>query len=127
MGFERVSTLLAQERSVPSADEWDAARAIDFGIIGGSVDSAEDISDAVTRAVQEMHWLSIICFLEQVNPSDLVLLPDVAGRVSIELTQLRGYDPLEAYAAGLEVLCSVKAGYGGDPIPMSVEAHDAAN
>lgn len=105
MGFERVSTLLAQERSVPSADEWDASRAIDFGIVAGAHDEREHAVSNVTKAVRQMHWLSLVCFVEQVNPADLLLVPEVHGRVAIEVAQLRGYDPLEAYAASLEVLC----------------------
>jgi hypothetical protein len=57
------------------------------------------------RAVQEMHWISIVCFLEQVNHDDLLLLPEVASRIGVELAQLRAYNPLEAYAAGLVHLC----------------------
>jgi len=104
MGFERVSILLAQERSVPSADEWDAARSEEFGIVGGAARRASS-HDAVTLAVREMHWVSLACFLEQRDPIELALLPELAARVTIEVTQLRAFDPLEAYAASLEQLC----------------------
>jgi hypothetical protein len=105
MGFDRVSTLLAEERSTPSAEEWDAARAIDFGIVAQARHEREDPTSDITKAVRQMHWLSLVCFVEQVNPADLLLAPDVNGRVAIEVAQLRGYDPLEAYAVSLEILC----------------------
>ena len=106
MRFDRVSTSLAEESSIPSADEWDAARAIDFGIVAKTHREREDTTSDIVKAVRQMHWLSLACFVEQVNPADLLLVPDVHGRVAIEVSQLRAYDPLEAYAASLEVLCA---------------------
>jgi hypothetical protein len=111
MSFDRVGTVGAKERSVASpkewaAEEWDAARVLEFGIGQGALGKQQEPGSAVERAVQGMHWISIVCFMEQLNHADLLLLPDVAIRVSAEVAQLRGYDPLEAYAAGLVHLCA---------------------
>ena len=117
MGLERVSIMLAQERSVPSADEWDAARSEEFGIVtGGS--RRERPRDAVMLAVKEMHWLSLACFLEQCSPGNLPLVPELASRVTIEVSQLRAFDPLEAYATSLERLFDI----GGADVE---DVHDA--
>ena len=127
MGLERVSILLAQERSVPSADEWDATRSEEFGIVTGGGDRRDRPHNAVMLAVQEMHWVSLTCFLEQRNPTELALLPDLAARVTIECSQLRAFDPLEAYAASLEMLC--KSGDAGaqDGQPTNAGGLDAAH
>lgn len=109
MSFDLVGTVGAKERSVASpkewaAEEWDAARVVEFGIGQGAPGKQEKPGSIVERAVQGMHWISIVCFMEQLNHADLLLLADVASRVSAEVAQLRGYDPLEAYAAGLVYL-----------------------
>ena len=127
MGFERVSILLAQERSVPSADEWDAARSEEFGIVTGGGAQRDRPLDAVMLAVQEMHWVSVACFLEQRSPTELSLIPELAARVTVECAQLRAFDPLEAYAASLEVLCKSSDADTKHGQPTDVGGLDAAH
>lgn len=126
MGLERVSIMLAQERSVPSADEWDAARSEEFGIITGGAQRARP-HDAVMVAVQEMHWLSLACFLEQCSPAELPLVPELASRVTIEVSQLRAFDPLEAYATSLEKLCDIGGADAEDDREAGAGGQDASH
>jgi len=118
--------MLAQERSVPSADEWDAARSEEFGIVTGGA-QRERPRDAIMLAVQEMHWLSLACFLEQCRPADLPLVPELASRVTIEVSQLRAFDPLEAYATSLERLCDIAREDAEDYHEADVGGQDASH
>lgn len=126
MGFERVSIMLAKERSVPSANEWDAARSEEFGIVTGGV-RRERPHDAVMLSVQEMHWISLACFLEQCSPTDLLLAPELASRVMVEVSQLRAFDPLEAYATSLERLCHPHGTIPEDDCEADVGGQDASH
>lgn len=102
MILDRVGRLLAHKRAAPSADQWDAERALDLGIIKGKHGEQNEASNAGLAAIKKMHWISIVCFLELVNPRDLALISGLHERVADELSQLQSWDPLEVYAAGLE-------------------------
>jgi hypothetical protein len=102
MILDRVGRLLAQKRAAPSADQWDAERALDLGIIKGKHGEQNEPNKAVLAAIKKMHWISIVCFLERVNPLDLALISGLHERVLGELSKLQSCEPLEVYAAGLE-------------------------
>jgi hypothetical protein len=104
MIFGRVSTLLAPKRGAPSAEQWNAGRALDLAIVKDKLGERRETYSAVLNTVKKMQWLSVVCFLEQVNPQGLALIPGLNERVLSELSQLQSYDPLEAYAACLESL-----------------------
>ncbi len=89
-----------------SARDWDAARILELGIGQGASREVSDTQKLIQSAVNEMHWISIVCYLERLSHIDLRLLPDLELRVGTELEQLRGYEPLAGYAAALVRLCS---------------------
>lgn len=78
----------------------------EFGMSQEAAIQRGERTSIVVRAIQEMHWISIVCFLEQVSHADLKLTPQIASRIGAELDQLRRYEPLEAYAAALDYLCA---------------------
>jgi len=129
MGLDRVSKLLAPECNAPSVDEWDAARVVEFGIVSSSGAKSSADQNSLAIAVSEMHWLSLVCFIEQLDPTDLLLRQDLAPRVAVELAQLRAFNSLAAYAVCLERLCIDKDRCEGDEKgnPMAQEAAHASH
>lgn len=125
MGFDRVNALFTQQRDVLSADEWDAARTLELGIAPGGQQERLQPHEALTHTVQQMHWVSLVCFLEQLDPAVLLLAPDLGGRVTIELAQLRGHDPLEAYAVSVAVLSAPGGSDHRDSVGVVTEGGNA--
>jgi hypothetical protein len=108
MGFGIVNKLAARPDIAPSVEEWDAARAREFGL------SEVEEQDSVAVLVGQMHWLSLACYIEGIAPQALALSQDLSQRVDQELTQLRDCNPLEAYVASLECL---SAQHSQDDVP----------
>lgn len=110
MGSNRVGIVAAPKGSFKSpkewgAAEWDAARVRKFGIGQDATVKQERPAILLEQALQEMHWISIVCFLQEMDHINLKLTSELASRVGLELAKLRKYDPLEAYVAGLVHLC----------------------
>jgi hypothetical protein len=98
MGFGIVNKLAAQSDMAPSVEQWNEARAREFGLL------KEQQEDSISAEVAQMHWLSLACFAEGIEPASIALNNHLLERVSAELKKLADYSSLEAYAACLEQL-----------------------
>ncbi|MFO0417355.1 MAG: hypothetical protein ACK5Y6_08715 [Pseudomonadota bacterium] len=98
MGFGIVNKLASRPDIAPSVEEWDAARAREFGLV-----EVEE-EGSIAALVGQMHWLSLACYIEGITPQALALNQDLSQRVNLELKQLHECNQLEAYAASLERL-----------------------
>jgi hypothetical protein len=79
-------------------DEWDCARAS----LIQSPATEQTAEQTVFDAVKTLHRLSLACFLEQIDPVELSLAPELLTKVCSELDCLQQFEPLSAYAAALD-------------------------
>lgn len=63
-----------------------------------------DESERIRSELSQMHWLSLVCFLEEADPQLLLLWPELLTRVTREVTQLRSLDALQVTVLVLEHL-----------------------
>lgn len=68
----------------------------------------ERVMDPDTRSAQELgklvrraHWLSVVCFMEQVDPESLCLAPSLLETIEDELQQFSEFESLAVYASAL--------------------------
>lgn len=119
--LECIKLLLLPCRAVPSKRDWDAGRLGNGGIgVSGirphlpseakvcssedrilAADVTKDSREALDEVVSTMHWISLVCFLEGLDPDGLLLSDDLSLRIEGELARLGGCSALDVYAAGL--------------------------
>lgn len=58
---------------------------------------AQELRNLITRS----HWLSVVCFMEQVEPDSLCLEPSLLETVEEELQQFSAFESLAVYATAL--------------------------
>lgn len=104
MFFTRKTAGSSRKKTVPSADDWDASRETEGERVSVSNGEYGEGREWLVQAAQEMHWISLACFLEGMNPADFRLPVEIHTRVAREMQQLGSLEPLEAYACSLEVL-----------------------
>lgn len=66
-------------------------------VLDPEIRSARELSKIVKRA----HWLSVVCFMEQVSPDSLCLTQSLLETVEGEIQHLSEFEPLAVYAAAL--------------------------
>ena len=94
-GFRRRQRSRAHFRG---ADDWDSTRKDKISKEYRVSSSRDDVKSLVDA----QHWLSVVCFMEGVDPKLLLLSPELAGRVDQELQLLKALDPLDVYASALQ-------------------------
>jgi hypothetical protein len=98
MVFSRIKS-----RVHPSTpDCWDSKRAGQLH----ARQSAQASELSLLEQIKRQHRLSLVCFLEQIDPAILSLAPELLTRVQSELEFLGQLEPLTAYAVVLERLSS---------------------
>jgi hypothetical protein len=100
MVFSIVNRMFQTLSEPPSIEEWDASRVKDLGIAGADEHEQEPVVEAVNGA----HWLSVICYVEQIQPESLALEPALLAQIKLELRHFDQLDPLKVYAASIERL-----------------------
>jgi hypothetical protein len=96
MFFPRIKSAMPP----PGGEEWNAARR-------GLVRPRKDIvnpEEVLPERLRLQHWISLTCYVEQIEPEALSLRPDLFGRVQEELAELNALDPLRTYVAVLSTL-----------------------
>jgi hypothetical protein len=117
-----IKLLFSPSRPVPSQGDWDASRLSRDGISARSIhphlkkigskpnsvavkgvasDETKSNGLSLDEVVSSMHWISLVCFLEGIAPSELLLSDDLSLRIEGELAQLGEHSALDVYAAGL--------------------------
>jgi hypothetical protein len=116
-----IKLLFSPSRPVPSQGDWDASRLGRDGISARSIhphlergaklnsvavkgvasDETKSNGLSLNEVVSSMHWISLVCFLEGIPPSELLLSDDLSLRIEGELAQLGGHSAIDVYAAGL--------------------------
>lgn len=105
--------LQGETRPHPTAADWDERRERRQGASErhvGPVDLLADIS-----------WLSMVCFVEAIDPGTLGLSEHLAAKVRSDLEALQGHDTLEMYWSCLDRLrrLGIPAGQGEDDVADS--------
>lgn len=95
-----VFSLLKGQMKPPRLDHWNSARAT----LLRSEKSPKDLREGVRQRVQAQHWLTLTCFVEQIDPAALSLTPTLLNQIQEELGILRQCEPLEAYVSALDRL-----------------------
>ena len=101
MGLRTLSTRIFGVRNEGvSADEWDASRAQQVAAFFEQKDR-----DAVARdPLGGVHWIAMVCFVEEIDPETLPLGNRDKAEVLSGLERIGAIGALEAYAACLEKL-----------------------
>lgn len=84
----------------PSVDDWNSLRTGILKLPSG----VEVQNDGARELVATCHWLTLVSFVEQIDPKSLALAPELLTRVLDERTALEEYDPLASYWAALKSL-----------------------
>jgi len=81
-----------------SVAEWDSSRRSCT-----TQTSALETNEARARkTVLAQHWLTLVCYVEAIDPKELRLEPVREKQVELGLAQLALFDPLDIYALALE-------------------------
>jgi hypothetical protein len=89
-----------------SNQDWDARRVKDLGVRP----QTQEVQNPAVVAVASSHWITSVCWVENINPESLALAPMFLSQIKLELAALQKLDPLEVYAAALESLTLVEEG-----------------
>jgi hypothetical protein len=63
------------------------------------------IADLESEHEDKFHWLSAMCYMERLAPTELIVDADFERQLNEELDQLRELNPLEALALCLKIVC----------------------
>lgn len=85
-----------QARHPPTAVDWDERRA--------RHQARPKPPEARVDSLAEISWLSMVCFVEAIDPSTLGLSEELAIKVRDDLETLEGHDTLEMYWSCLDRL-----------------------
>ena len=87
--------LVAPKHPKVSPTRWNDTRR--ERVMDPDTQNAQELRNLVKRA----HWLSVVCFMEQVNPESLCLAPSLLETVEDELQQFSEFESLAVYASAL--------------------------
>lgn len=87
-----IDNFFSKRRSAVSNDEWNQSRSERV------FDEQEEQRKALVATANRVHWLSAVCYLEQVEPQALRLAPELCDRVVEEIEELAEFDGFAAYA-----------------------------
>jgi hypothetical protein len=99
-GRAMVFSRIKGQMSPPRLEDWDSSRANLLRL----ETVRQELDQGVEEKVQAQHWLTLTCFVEQIDPAALSLTPELFTRIQEELSALRQCEPLEAYVAALDRL-----------------------
>ena len=87
-----IDILLSKRLSAVSNHEWNQHRS------DRVFDEQEAKRQALVATANRVHWLSAVCYLEQVEPQALRLTPELHERVLEEIEELGEFDGFAVYA-----------------------------
>jgi hypothetical protein len=83
-----------------SVEDWNAVRTD----LLAPTQRSKTQHDGVPSLIASCHWLTLVCFIEHIDPESLALAPELLTRVRDERMALRECDPLVCYWAVLDRL-----------------------
>ncbi len=83
-------------RPIPSAEDWEAARALRYKTAAPA--------EALVDFMADLSWLSMVCFVEAIDPGTVGLSEELLARVQRDLKRIEERDTLEMYWSCLERL-----------------------
>jgi hypothetical protein len=87
-----IENFFSKRRSAVSNYEWNQSRSERV------FDEQEVQRKALVATANRVHWLSAVCYLEQVEPQALRLTPELHERVLEEIEELGEFDGFAVYA-----------------------------
>lgn len=102
MLFWPFNRVLSHRTCPPGIEEWNAYR--EQKVVAAPPQKSE--RERCQEAISSQHWVTLVCFVEKIDPASLCLESRFEQRVQSELAVLAGFDPLQAYVTALEYLSS---------------------
>jgi len=106
--------LQGEARPLPTSADWEERRERRQG--------PSERKEAQVDLLAEISWLSMVCFVEAIDPNTLGLSEEFATKVRSDLETLQGHDTLEMYWSCLDRLrrLGIPEGQGEDNAADSV-------
>lgn len=88
---ELFTRIFPEKKNPITQQDWEQTRSERF------VDAALADQQALEALVRRVHWISAVCFMEQVKPESLRLAPAFLEHVIEELDELSEFDAFALY------------------------------
>jgi len=94
---------LSRSKTPLTSDQWESARGSALNLLP-RIEVDQEFDDGEAEGLEAtIHWLTAVCFLEEINPRELRLEPLLAERLIQETQQLEDLEPLVASTVCLKM------------------------